>query len=97
VGTAPQPKSEEEQARRDEILEELEDSIKDAILTGSTPDPVLSVLLEITINSVTTGRPLFDNPLKEPAFYRRKFYPWVKEGIEEYRKVQAGDKQEDEE
>lgn len=76
------PKSSE----RDELFGELEEIVKDAILTGELNDGVLATLVEMTIYSILNDRPLFANSLDEPAFYRRYFYRWVKEGIDEVRK-----------
>ncbi len=61
----------------------MEDNIKDAIITETTDDHVLSLLIEVTAHSLLTGRPLFENPLDEPVLYRRYFAPWVKEGLDE--------------
>jgi hypothetical protein len=61
----------------------MADLVKDAILTGDVKDPVLSQILELTINSIATDRQLFPNVLTEPAFYRRYIITWVREGIEE--------------
>ena len=44
-------------------------------------------MLELAVYSILNDRPLFDQPLDEPAFYRRYFYRWVKEGIEEVRNM----------
>ncbi len=82
MGSDP-PKS----SQRDELYCELEEHVKDAILTGEIGDPVLASLLELAIHSILNDRPLFANLLEEPAFYRRYFYRWIKEGIEEVRKV----------
>jgi hypothetical protein len=38
-------------------------------------------MIEITMRSINTERPLFDNPLTEPLFYARYFKPWVQETI----------------
>lgn len=88
MGTEP-PKSEDDpgKGRIADLLEELEDAVKDAILT-TTDDPILSILLEITLNSLVTHRPLFDNPLEEPIFYRRHFVKWVEEGLQERAKTE---------
>ncbi len=55
-------------------------------MTGEFDDGVLASLIELTVYSILNDRPLFDRPLDEPAFYRRYFYRWVKEGIVEVRK-----------
>lgn len=61
--------------------------MKDTIVTQRTSDPVLLTLLEIVVTSVAEERPLFNNPLEEPPFYRRYFRRWVKEGLEEAAKI----------
>ena len=65
------------------ILEELENVVKDAVVSGSD-DPVLEHLIELTITSLLEGRPLYQNILEEPDFYRRYFKKWVKEGLREH-------------
>ena len=52
----------------------MESAISDAILSGSSKDPVLVALLDLTIASIRDERPVFD-PLNEPVLYRyfRKF------------------------
>jgi hypothetical protein len=82
LGTDP-PKSDQ----RDELFGELEELVKDAVLTGELNDGVLASLLELTVYSILNDRPIFGNVLEEPAFYRRYFYRWVKEGIDEVRKI----------
>lgn len=66
----------------------MEDTVKDAVLTGDIDDTVLAVLLEVTINSIVTDRPIFANPFIEPDFYRKKFRRWVEEGLAERRKTE---------
>ena len=79
MGTGP-PKSAE-------LFEELEDEVKDAIVTGITEDRVLDQILLIVINAIQTGRQLYSNPLEEPAFYQKYLRRWVDEGLEELMKV----------
>lgn len=86
MGTRP-PKSTEDLQRLSDTLSEMEDAVKDAILTGATDDIVLSYLIEIASYSKFTDRPLFPNPLMEPIFYRRYFYRWVVEGLAEKEKT----------
>lgn len=47
-------------------------------------------LIELTVNSITTQRELFLNPLDEPHFWRTYFRRWVVEGLEEARKMREG-------
>jgi len=62
----------------------MEDTIKDAITFNDLhDDPVLVTLINITLNSINSKRPLFDNPLHEPVLYSRYFNKWVKEALEE--------------
>ena len=63
-------------------MAELEEAIKDAVITRPE-DPILAILLEVTMASVQDGRPLFPNPLEEPLFYRKYFRRWVLEGLKE--------------
>jgi hypothetical protein len=37
----------------------------------------------LTIASIEERRPLFQSILDEPAFWRRHFYRWIKEFLEE--------------
>jgi hypothetical protein len=67
----------------------MSDQVKDAILENRSEDPYLAGLVELTIDAILTGRPLFDNPLIEPSFYRLHFKQWVKEGIEEAQAIAA--------
>ncbi len=87
MGAGP-PKSEEDLGKLRDLLAEMEDAVKDDILSGEVNDLVLSNLIEIVTYSKVTGRPLFASPLDEPAFYRRYFARWVEEGLEEKRKVE---------
>jgi hypothetical protein len=80
MGTGP-PKSESEQQQLDQQLAEMEDAVKNAILIGTSDDLVLLSLLEVTIASEKSGLPIFANPMSEPAFYRKYFRRWVKEGL----------------
>ena len=76
------PKSETLEGR----LAELEEATKDFILTGEG-DPVLRLLVDLTAVSIIEGRPLFPNPLEEPAFFRKYFKEWVREGLQERAKL----------
>ena len=66
---------------------ELEDAVKDLIVTGSTDDSVLDYLVGLTLTAIGEARPLFPNLLEEPYFYQRYFRKWVAEGLEELRKI----------
>lgn len=66
----------------------MEDKVKDAItFEDLRNDPVLVTLINITLNSIRTERPLFDNPLREPVLYSRYFCNWVKEALEERKQL----------
>ena len=65
----------------------MEDEVKDAILTGISEDIVLLGLIEITLESINSGRPLYNNPLTEPFLYRKHLRRWVEEGLSESRKL----------
>ena len=73
--------------KSEELLAELEDQVKDAVLIGQSSDSVLDHILMIVVNSIQTGRDLYNNPLEEPAFYQLYLRRWVEEGIEELKKV----------
>ena len=66
-----------------ERLEEMEDGVKDAILTGATEDGVLDKLISITMRMVVQDRHIAQNPLEEPAFFARYFKGWVAAGMKE--------------
>lgn len=65
----------------------MEEYVKDAIITNEFTDLCLLRLVELTIYSIRNDRPLFPNPLQEPAFYRKYFRQWVDEAIEEKRVI----------
>ena len=65
------------------LLEEMEDDVKDAILTGATKDTVLDKLILFTMRVVVEDRHIAQNPLEEPAFFERYFKKWVADGIKE--------------
>lgn len=71
---------------------ELEDEVKDVILSGKTTDPVLDFLIALTITDLVEGQQV-TNLLAEPHFYREYFRRWVREGLEERRKIDESDKQ----
>ncbi len=64
-------------------LIEMEEHVKDAILTDEFSDLVLLRLVDLTITAIQEERPLFPNLLEEPAFYRKNFRLWVREAMEE--------------
>ena len=71
----------------------MEDEVKDAILTGISEDVVLLGLIEITLESINSGRPIYTNPLTEPSFYRKHFRRWVEDGLDEARRLSEQTKQ----
>ncbi len=72
---------------------ELEEEVKDAILTGGTQDRVLDYLIGLTITSLAENRPLFANPIEEPVFYQEYFRRWVKEGVDEVQSIEQREKE----
>jgi hypothetical protein len=72
----------------------MQEFIKDAILANEFPDLSLIRLVELTIHSIQNERPLFPCLLDEPAFYRKHFFYWVREALEEKKmleQIQARD------
>lgn len=63
------------------LLEELENSAKDAILEEETSDPVLKSLLELAIVSIRQDRNVF-GLIDEPILWR-KFIGWTRVGLDE--------------
>ncbi len=61
----------------------MQEFVKDAILTGELDDINLIQLVDLTIYAIQNEKSLFLSPLDEPAFYRKKFYIWVREALEE--------------
>ena len=82
------PKSETLEGR----LGELEEAVKDHVLTGEG-DVVLRLLVDLTAVSIVEGRPLFPNPLEEPAFFRKFFKEWVREGLQERAKLRQAEEE----
>ncbi len=70
-----------------ELFLEIEEVVKDAILTEECEDPILDQTLLLVINSISTGRHLYANPLEEPAFYQKYLRRWVDEGLGELAKL----------
>ena len=70
-----------------ESLSEIEDYVKDAILTEDFSDEYFASLFELTLTAKSSGRHLFANPMDEPLFYRRHFVRWIEEGMEEKRNM----------
>jgi len=48
----------------------MESAITDAVISGSTNDPVLGILVDLTLSAKMEGRPLFQNLVQEPILYR---------------------------
>jgi len=63
----------------------MEEAVKDAILTATTDDPYLAVLIDLTASSIHEDRPLYPNLRDEPLFYRKYIKRWVREGLDELR------------
>lgn len=88
MGALPRPKS----GGVDDLLFELEEEVKDAVLFEKADDPVLNHLIEITIASIASGRPVLPGAIiDEPYFYRTLFYHWVQEALEEYKKLKEAE------
>ncbi len=60
--------------------------VKQAVEEG-TKDSVLGQLLEVTRAAIIESRELFRHPMEEPVFFRRYFKRWVREAIEQKKKV----------
>ena len=71
------------------LLDQMEEKITDAILSGSTDDFFLGLILEITIPLVRQKRPLFQNPLDEPVLYKH-FIQVLGEALDDLVKVETG-------
>lgn len=57
--------------------------MRDAVIAWDLdPRSVLYHLVDITLESITSERPLFASPLEEPVFYRL-FKAWVQGGMDE--------------
>ncbi len=67
----------------------MEEVVKDAVLTGEFSDLVLLRLIDLTATSIQDKRPLFPGLMDEPVFYRKYFYPWVNEALEEKKTMLA--------
>lgn len=67
---------------REDLLAELEDYVKDCIRVGSA-DPVLAIIIDLTLEAERQKRPLFSDALKEPYFFGKYVKRWILEGIEE--------------
>lgn len=50
---------------------------------GDSDDLVLNNLVELALASIREERPLFRGILEEPTFWRRHFFRWVKNWVEE--------------
>ena len=73
-------------------MNDMESAVSDAIIAGSTQDPVLIALLDLTIASIRDERPVF-SPLDEPVLYRyfRKFTKKALDGKEKIDNFMAGE------
>lgn len=60
-----------------------------AALGGDSDDLALNNLVELALASIREERPLFRGILEEPAFWRRHFFRWVKNWVEEEEALQA--------
>lgn len=67
--------------KRTEVLEGLEDYVKDAIISEASDDLVLMQLVELVLEE-TESRKAFPNLMDEPVLFR-KFATWVREGLRE--------------
>lgn len=74
-------------------LLELEDFVKDAIVTRMCEDKMLATVLDIATASITEGRPLYASVLDEPIFYRRYIKHWIEEGLKEALEIAKATKQ----
>lgn len=72
----------------------MEDYVKDAILVNEFSDLVLLRLVNITMRSIISGRPLFQSVLDEPVFFRDYFQTWVQEAMEEKKRMQPQEEDE---
>ena len=77
---AGQTKKLEIEASYHERLEQMEDTVKEAVMNG-TEDVVLSLMIETAISSFQTGQPIFSTLSEEPLFFRRYFKRWVREAM----------------
>jgi hypothetical protein len=60
----------------------MEDYIKDSIIAESG-DPILNIIIDLTLSAEQDQRPLFSDPIREPYFYSRYVRRWILEGIKE--------------
>lgn len=67
----------------------MAEQVKDAILLNEFDDLVLLRLIEMTVASIRSGRPMFPNVLDEPAFFRKYFRAWVEEALDERDRLAA--------
>jgi hypothetical protein len=71
------------------LLDRMEEKISDAILSGSTDDLFLGLLLEIVIPAIRQKRLLFQNPLEEPVLYKHLIRV-TEEALADLVKVETG-------
>ena len=78
----------QKKSRINEQLKTLEATVHAAISDDEkTVDRVLATLIEVVVFSDGQGKPLFENPLDEPLFYRQHFLPWVRERLRIRREI----------
>ncbi len=54
-----------------ELIDAMADQVSETMLVGKSADPVLAILLDVTIASIKDERPLFPDLLHEPVLYRQ--------------------------
>jgi hypothetical protein len=72
-----------------ELLDWMQERVSEAILSGSSDDYFLGLLLEIVIPSIRDNRHVFPNPLHEPVLYKQMVL-MVREALEDLSKVEEG-------
>lgn len=70
------------------LLDKMQYAINDAIHSGKTNDPILAILLEMTIPALRDKRPLFPSLVDEPVLYRH-FCRFAKETLDEITNIEA--------
>lgn len=67
----------------DELVE-IEDYVKDYIVTKEADDPILSQYIALVRKERRTGIPIFTcGILDRPAFFENFLRPWILEGLQE--------------
>jgi len=67
---------------------DMQVEVKDAIFEGYTDDRVLTSLIVLAMQEISTGSRLFESPLDEPILYSRHFRPWVKDALAGLKKLE---------